>query len=245
MQGRGSLTAASLVECSLVGCAPPDARDEVPYEAPVVEPLDVTIDAIDVVHGGLRVRATMVDGAADVSMRLAGDCAHRPVGGGMATRWAIVWSLSTPEVADAISCGLEVHAFGRDGARSVDKVATLGVGVEVSAEPREDDENGPQLQELGTSSLGVDLAFRSAGRGARLTTVDSILVSPLPEDDDETDDDTARFTVPLSDFARSVLGGRPLYVAGWAFATSVSVGGTSLSVEEPGPQDSEESADEG
>jgi len=243
MPARGSFATASLIVCSLGGCAPPAAQDEAAYEAPTLrEPLDLTVDALDVVHGALRVRATMVDGAADVSVRLGGDCAHLQVGGGTSTASTFAWRLADRDLAGAIGCGLEVHARLREAGRAVDKVAALGVGVEVTSAPSDDAEGGPQLQGVENSPVGVGIGFVSARRGARLFTGESILeaANPNPEDDDPTKDDTALFTVPLADFARSVLGGRPLYVDGWKFMTSLTVGGASLSTEETAPESTEE-----
>jgi hypothetical protein len=120
------------------GCAGQTGIEDAPAEAPALdEPLDVTIDVLDVVHGALRIRATMVDGAADVSVRLAGACEHREVGGGTSTRSAFVWALDEKEVADAITCGLLVCAQGRDGAQRVNKLAQLR--VEVGMEPLTDE----------------------------------------------------------------------------------------------------------
>jgi hypothetical protein len=240
MKARDSLAAMSLIVCAMGGCAARTPEDDPPDEAPAEDqPLEVAVDSVDIVHGALRVSATMVDGAADVSVRLGGDCEHREVGGGLSTLSTLVWSLADSEVAEAIGCGLEVRARVRDGQRQVNKVAELGVNVDIAAEDTEGVESGPQLQSVATSAVGVIVVFSGVARGARLTTGDSILEAAPPEsqDTDSPDDDTGRFVVPRIDLARSVLSGRPLYLDGSSFATLLSVGGTSL---EAAPQPAEE-----
>src|SRR5580704_14695470 len=129
---RGSFAALCLVLGA--GCAGQLGLDDAPGEAPAPdEPLDMTVDALDVVHGALRIRATMLDGSADVSVRLAGACEHREVGGGTSTRSTFVWALGEKDVADAITCGLLVCARVQDGEHHVNKLAELG--VEVGLEP--------------------------------------------------------------------------------------------------------------
>jgi hypothetical protein len=150
---RGSFAALCLALGA--GCAGQTGIDDAPGEAPALdETLDMTVDALDVVHGALRIRATMVDGAADVSVRLAGDCEHREVGGGTSTRSTFVWALDEKEVADAIACGLLVCAQGRDGAHQVHKLAQLG--VEVGVEPLNDEpaaDEDPSVFPLSSSEL--------------------------------------------------------------------------------------------
>ncbi len=169
---------------------------------------------------------------------------HREVGGGLSTLSTFVWAIGDNDVAEALGCGLLVRARVRDGARHVNKVAELAVTVDVAAQDPENPEDGPQLQTVTMSETGVSVVFAPVTRSAHLTTGDSILEAAAPESE-ETDaapgDDTGRFTVPCIDFARSVLRGRPLYLAGSSFATSLSVGGTSLQGE---PQDPDVSQDE-
>jgi len=243
---RGSLATLSLVGV-MSACAAPAGEGDPWEETPDKdEPLDVTVDSLDVVHGALRVSATMVDGAADVSVRLGGDCEHREVGGGLSTLSTFVWAIGDNDVAEAIGCGFLVRARVRDGARHVNKVAELAVTIDVAAQDPENPEDGPQLQTVTMSETGVGVVFAPVTRSARLTTGDSILEAAPPESEEtdaEAAGNTSRFKVPCIDFARSVLRGRPLYLDGSSFATSLSVGGTSLQGEPQGsdaPQDESE-----
>jgi hypothetical protein len=245
MNVRGALATLSLI-AGAAGCAAP-AGDDPPEEAPAADqPLDLTIDSLDVVHGALRVSATMVDGAADVSVRLGGECEHREVGGGLSTLSTLVWSLGDSEVAEATSCGLVVRARVREGTRYVNKVADLEVTVDMGAQAQNPDD-GPQLQAVAPSELGVSAVFSPVTRGARLTTGDSVLEAALPgagDGDPAPGDVAGRFTIPRIDFARSVLRGRPLSLEGSLFATSLSVGGTSLQTEAPPSDEPEEEQEE-
>ena len=235
MDVRGSLARALLLMVSVGGCAAPTAADDAPEETRAVEePLEMTVDSLDVVHGALRLGATMVDGAADVSVRLAGPCEKREVGGGLSTRSTLVWSLGDGDLADAIRCGLLVRARVRDGTRSVDRIAELGVAVDVSAAEGENADDGPQVQAVSTSELGVSLVFTQVARSARLVAGNSILEASPPESGEDaapTDDGTGEFTVPAVDLARSILGGRHLHLDGSSFVASLSVGGVSLETE--------------
>jgi hypothetical protein len=220
------------------GCAAPTGPDDPAEEAPAEDqPLDMTVDSLDIAHGALRLSATMVDGAADVSVRLGGDCEHREIGGGVSTRATLVWSLGDSEVAEAIGCGLSVRARVRGGPRPVNKVAELDVAIDVSPEETENTDGLPQLQTVAASTTGVALVFSSLTRGSRLTTGDSIL-EPAPLESQQPQDlvvgsDGGRFVVPRIDFVRSVLGERPLYLDGMSFVTSLSVGGTGIQVDVP------------
>jgi hypothetical protein len=234
MDVRGSLATASVILGAMSACAAQPGEEGPGEPLDVSEPLDLTVDSVDIVHGALRVTATMVGGSADVSVRLGGDCDHREVGGGLSTLSTLVWALGDKDVAEAIRCGLVVRARVREGTRYVKKLAELAVTVDVAAQDPENTEGAPQLQSVTTSDTGVVVVFAPVPRGARLKTADSILEAAPPEPDESvpTDgDDTGRFTVARADFARCVLGGRALTIDGASFATSVSVGGTSLEVE--------------
>lgn len=235
MDVRGSLATAWLLMIPLGGCAAPTAEEAAPQEAPVAEePLDMTVEALDVVHGALRLSVTMVDGAADVSVRLAGPCEKREIGGGLSTRSTLVWSLGDGDLAEAIRCGLLLRARVREGVRAVDRIAELGVAVDVSAAEGENSDEGPQVQAVSTSDLGVSLVFTQVGRSARLVAGNSVLEASPPESDEDassTSDGTGQFTVPPLDFARSVLGGRHLHLDGSSFVAALSVGGVSLETE--------------
>jgi hypothetical protein len=248
MNVLGALAAVLLTVSAMGGCAAGTAETEAADEAPPDEPLGITVDAVDVAHGALRFAATMVDGAADVSVRLGGDCEHREVGGGLSTLSTLVWSLGDRDVAAAIGCGLVVRARVRDGsARIVNKVAEVDVAVDVSAEEGLNADDAPQLQSTGSSTEGVSVTFSSVARSARLTTGDSILeraAHDLDAGEASTDDTSGEFTIPRLDFARSVLRELPLHVDGAAFVTTLSVGGVALQREPSEPDEPEEAIEE-
>ena len=240
MNVLGALAAVLLTVRAMGGCAAGTAETDAADEAPPDEPLDITVDSVDVAHGALRVGATMVDGAADVSVRLGGDCEHREVGGGLSTLSTLVWSLGDRDVAAAIGCGLVVRARVRDGTRIVNKVAEVDVTVDVAAEEGQNADDAPRVQSIGSSTDGVHVVFSSVARSARLTTGDSILepaAHDLEDEEASTDETSGEFAVPRLDFARSVLRERPLYVDGAAFVTTLSVGGGLLQRE---PSESDE-----
>jgi hypothetical protein len=234
MVARGPLASfatLSLIVCAVGGCAAgADDDRQAPPEPEKEEPLDLTVDALEVVHGSLRVSATMADGAADVSVRLGGTCEHSDVGGGVSTRSTLVWALGDRDVAAAIGCGLVFRARVRDGARYVSRVAEVALAVDVAAGESGDTE-GPQLQTVGVSDTGVALAFGSVTRSALLVTAASVLEAAPPEPDDEGSrggDGPRRFVVPCIDFARTVLLGRSLELEGASFEPTLSVGGASI-----------------
>ncbi len=242
MHVRGSLAAVLLIALA-GGCAPPSGEEDGSKEtAPEEElPLEITVDSVDIVHGALRVSATMVDGAADVSVRLGGGCDHGEVGGGVSTPSTLVWSFGDNDVAEAIGCGFLVRAHVWDGTRYVMKVAELGVDVGALADA-ESAAEGPQVQSIDASRDGIGIGFSPVSRSGRLVTGDSIIDATASESEPEGDtpaseDATARFVVPRLDFARSVLRGQPLHLDGSSFVTSLSVGATSLGGE---PQETEE-----
>jgi hypothetical protein len=242
MDARGSLAAACLVAGALCGCEAPTGSDP-PLDPPETdEALDVAVDSVDVVHGALRITATMVDGAADVSVRLGGSCDHREVGGGMATPSTLVWTLSDSDVAASMKCGLNVRARAHDGGRRVNRVADLAVGVGMDPEPVEGTEERPTLQSFGMSDTAIDLVFGSTRSSARLTAGGSVLQAMPPGDgaDPEASESTAHFAVAHLDFARAVLRGRPFSLDGASFDVSLSVGGTSLQVDDTPSETSEE-----
>jgi hypothetical protein len=231
MNVRGSLATASLIACAMGGCVAHPGEGDPSEEAPADQPLDLTVDSIEIVHGALRVSATMVDGSADVTVRLGGECDHREVGGGMSTLSSLVWALGDNDVAEALSCGLVVRARVRDGVLYVNKLAELAVMVDVAPQDSENGDEGPRLQTVTMSEVGVNLVFAPLTRGARLRTGESILEAAPPESEEKAPsagDETGRFTVPRIDFARSVLRGRALSLDGSSFATSLSVGGAPL-----------------
>jgi len=230
------LAGFALATCSAGCMAPPEGAEDPEVETreqpevEVEEPLDLTVDSLDVVHGSLRVIATMTDGAADVSVRLGGDCEHREVGGGISTPSTLVWAFGEEDVADALSCGLVVRARAREDDAFVSKIATLDVTAATTAVDEAPPEGAPALQGAAPAEDGIHLVFAPLSRGARLTTGDSVLDATRsdPSDDDPATGSSGEFTVPRIDFARSVLQSRSLYVDGTPFVASLSIGATAL-----------------
>lgn len=240
MDARSSLATLSLIVGivgAISGCAAPAGQDDSSREQPARdEPLDITVDSLDVVHGALRLSATMVDGAAGVSVRLGGDCEHREVGGGVSTLSSLVWALGDSDVAQAMGCGLAVRVPVRDRAGYVNKVAELAVAVDLAALESDDSGDGPRLQTVTASKAAVSLVFSSVRRGARLVTCDSALEAAAPESEDDSaaaDDGTSQFFVPPIDLARAILRRRALILEGASFAPSLSVGGAPLQSDAP------------
>ncbi len=234
MDVRGSLAGAWLALCALAGCTGQAGIEASPEEPPPREaPLAIQVDTLEVVHGALRVEATMVDGAADVAVTLGGRCEHREVGGGVSTPSLMIWSLGDGDVGEAIRCGLTVRARARDALGAVTKVADLGVDVSMQAEGDNADD-APQLQAVTMADDGIAVDFSAVTPAARLTTGDSILAAAAGDaggGETPADGSSARFVVPRLDFARSVLRGRALSIDGAAFATSLSVGGMGVETE--------------
>ena len=112
------------------------------------------VDSLDVIHGALRIVATMADGSADVSVVLGGTCEHREVGGGVSTATTLVWALEERDVAEAIDCSLTVHARAREGGQPVDKVADLAVAVELTSPEPDAAGDAPPTPAL----AGIDVA---------------------------------------------------------------------------------------
>ena len=155
--------------------------DERPEEQEDREPLTITVDAVDLFHGALRMIATMDDGAADVTVRL-GDCDHRPVGGGVSTLSTLVWSFGDKDLADAIGCGLHVRARARDGTGYVSKVADLPVGLDVSPLEGVNPDDGPTIQSVTPTEDGLALGFTqvSPARTSSRATASSTPTRPTP-----------------------------------------------------------------
>src|SRR5262249_35592672 len=128
MNARGLALGASLLLATTACCATPDDEVGEPDDPPLEDaPLDLQGDAVDVVHGALRVRATMTDGSPDVSVALGGGCEAREVGAGLSTATTLTWRLGENDVVDAIDCGLVVRAKVHVGRRTGNRVAPLGV----------------------------------------------------------------------------------------------------------------------
>jgi hypothetical protein len=230
MNTRCSLAAASLLVAGFVGCAAPsDSGDPSEEVAEDLLDLDVTVDALDIVHGALRLSATMVDGGADVSVRLGRDCVHGEVGGGISTPSMLVWALGENDVAEAMACNLVVRARVRQGPRIVTKTVELAVEIDLVSEDSDRDD-APTMLGISQTPDGIAVGFSTATRSPHLTAGDSILfpVGPRSEEDPATSEGTALFVVPRDDFARSILRRRPLSLDGVSFKPQVSVAGVGV-----------------
>jgi hypothetical protein len=97
MEYRGLAAGPLVLLVARVGCAS-RAIDPTEDVRPGTEerevPLDLNVDRVDVVHGALRLSATMRDGSADVSISLWASCPPREVGGGIATPSGLVWTFA-------------------------------------------------------------------------------------------------------------------------------------------------------
>jgi hypothetical protein len=208
-----------------------DPSVQEPSIAEEEEALDLSVDRVDIVHGALRMSATMRAGSADVSILLAPSCERRQVGRGMATRTALVWALSERDLADVLGCAaLLVRArVATERGRHVSKIATLGVAVDVA--PGEA-ETGPRLQGVVQSATAMSVVFTSARATARLSIGDSLIESiQRPDEQSEAEEPAIEFAVPHLDFARALLSRRSLVLDGASFDPSVAIGGISLDVE--------------
>jgi hypothetical protein len=141
LRALGALALSIVTALATTSCAAPSHDEQVASPAPepeIEEPLTLSVDALDVRHGSLRIEASMTDGSADVSMWLGDSCGTREVGRGIATRSGFAWSLSREELARAIECSLvvKVHAVDADGHR-VRRTAELPVSVALAADGAE------------------------------------------------------------------------------------------------------------
>jgi hypothetical protein len=169
---RGAAAAVSLAWCAMFGCASPLDGEADREEPPVAdEPLDVSVESIDVLHHALRISATMVDGGADVSVRLGGRCAHREIGGGTSTRSTFVWRLGEADLAGVIECGLLVVALVRDGGRILKKTAELEVAAELRPESdsteAQDDGEEEANPDVGSAATTVPIEIAQSLLGRR------------------------------------------------------------------------------
>jgi len=237
---RWAVPCAAIALClAAAGCGIPSSDDSagsVEPEPEVEEPLTMTVDALGIRHGSLRVEATMLDGSADVEMWLGASCDAREVGRGIATRSGFTWSLSSDDVARAIECNLVVkaHAIDEDGIRVV-RIAPLDVSVSLVPD-------GAELVSLvaqETDGAETKLTF-SAPRHARRLHIGSTVIGPEETDDAEDQTGPRRgfsetFAVDNDDLARAMMHRRRLSVLGEGFLTTVSIGAVTLDVAEPEP----------
>lgn len=240
---RWAVPCAAIALClATAGCGIPSSDDsagssEPEPEVEVEEPLTMTVDALGIRHGSLRVEATMLDGSADVEMWLGPSCDAREVGRGIATRNGFTWSLSSDDVARAIECDLVVkaHAIDEDGIRVV-RVAPLEVSVSLVPD-------GAALVSLvGQETDGAEtkLTFAAPRHAHRLHIGSTVVGS---EETDVADVQprprrgfTETFAVDNDDLARAMMHRRRLSVLGDDFFPTVSIGAVTLDVAEPEPE---------
>jgi hypothetical protein len=213
MNARGLALRASLLLATTAHCATPeedggDRADDTPVED---VPLDLQVDAVEVVHGALRLRATMIGGSPDVSVALGGTCEAREVGGGLSTAMSLTWTLGEADVADAIDCGLLVRATVRAGRRTARRVAPLAVSVALVAATEEvaDSTEAPADDDAPQDDSSQTLA--------------------QPPAVDLAPDPVTSTVTPARDLARALLLHRQVVVDGAAFDVSLEVGSVPLS----------------
>jgi hypothetical protein len=211
MNARGLALRASLLLATTAHCATPEEDGGDPDPPLEDAPLDLQVDAVDVVHGALRLRATMTGGSPDVSVALGGSCEPREVGAGLSTATALTWTLGEKDVVDAIDCGLVVRATVRVGRRTGNRVAPLGVSVSLTAPPTE--------VEGSTEEPGEQEAEDNSPQES----------AQAPAEQSAPDPPTTGTPVPPTDLARALLLHRQIVVEGDAFDVSLEVGGVTLS----------------
>jgi hypothetical protein len=243
---------AALALClATASCAAPSNNEQA--EAParvgarepeieeIEEPLALSVDALDVRHGTLRIEASMDDGSADVSMWLgtAQGCETREVGHGIATRSGFAWSLSRDEVARAIECSLtvKVHAIDDEG-QHVRRVAQLPVSVAVQP----DGADLVRLRAMESDGATTKLTFMAPSVVSRMHVAGTVIGAETDETDEtEISGKLPRgaflsaFVVDNADIARSMFARSHLTLLGEDFLATVTVGNVTLDVSEPEP----------
>ena len=234
-------TTAALAIClAIAGCAAPTNNEQAAMPAPPIEieeSLSLSVDALDVRHGSLRIEATMLDGGADVSMWLGETCEKREVGRGIATRSGFAWSLSRDEIARAIECSLvvRVRAVDDEGQR-VRRTAILPVSVALAADSTD------QVALYGQESQGVStkLTFLAPSKARRLHVAGTVIgvetEEELPPKRFRLTSVMSSFVVGNDDLARSMVNRRRISLLGEHFLATISVGSMTLDVAEPEPE---------
>lgn len=230
-----------LATCLAIGlatasCAAPTNNETAAHPAPppeLEEALALSVDALDVRHGSLRIEASMEDGSADVSMWLGETCGTREVGHGFATRSGFAWSLSRDEVARAIECNLvvRVRAVDDDGNR-VRRTAELPVSV--SLEP--DDTEWVRLFRQESHEASTKLTFFGPVGARRLHAGGSVIGVESVEEHAPHGGFASTFIVGNDDLARAMFGRRRLTLLGEHFLATITVGTMQLDVSEPTPE---------
>jgi hypothetical protein len=208
--------------------------------SPEVSPLDLTVDRVELVHGAVRLSATMVDGSADVSVLLGDACDRREVGRGMATRSNLVWAFAESEIAEGLACDLVVVARVHTPAEVVVKELSLAVSpIVTAAEGAGAADDGPQLGNASCAAEGIQFSFTAVPRWARLSVGDSLVEATqteAPDEEEQQPPDTAEFVATYPDFSRAVLTRRAVSLAGVSFPASLSLGGMALDEPTQGDQ---------
>ena len=230
---------AALALClATASCAAPSHDDQVMAPLPepeLEEPLTLSVDALDVRHGSLRIEASMTDGSADVSMWLGEECGAREVGHGIATRSGFAWSLSRYEIGRAIECSLivRVHAVDAEGHR-VRRTAELPVSVSLTADGAED----TRLFRQEADGASTKMTFLGNANARRLHVAGTVIgveneeyVGRLPKNVF-----ASTFVIGNDDLARSMLARRHISLLGEHFLATISVGSVTLDVSEPEPE---------
>ncbi len=204
----------------------------------IEEALTLSVDALDIRHGTLRIEASMDDGSADVSMWLATaqGCETREVGHGIATRSGFAWSLSRDEVARAIECSLtvKVHAIDDEG-QHVRRVAQLPVSVAVQP----DGADLVRLRAMESDGATTKLTFMAPSVVSRMHVAGTVIGAET--DEIEVSGKLPRgaflsaFVVDNDDIARSMFARSHLTLLGEDFLATVTVGNATLDVSQPEP----------
>lgn len=239
---------AALALClATASCAAPSSTDQAhgasaerepePEIEEIEEPLALSVDALDIRHGTLRIEASMDDGSADVSMWLGEGCEAREVGHGIATRSGFAWSLSRDEIARAIECSLTVKVHGVDDeGQHVRRVAQLPVSVSIQP----DGADLVRLRSQESDGATTKLTFLAPAIASRLHVAGTIIGAE--DDEDELDGKLPRgaflsaFVVDNDDLARSMMARSHLTLLGEDFLATVSVGSATLDVSQPEPE---------
>jgi hypothetical protein len=216
--------------------ADPSARAAEPEIEEIEEPLALSVDALDIRHGTLRIEASMDDGSADVSMWLGEGCETREVGHGIATRSGFAWSLSRDEVARAIECSLtvKVHAIDDEG-QHVRRVAQLPVSVAVQP----DGADLVRLRAMESDGATTKLTFMAPSVVSRMHVAGTVIGAET--DEIEISGKLPRgaflsaFVVDNDDIARSMFARSHLTLLGEDFLATVTVGSVTLDVSQPEP----------
>ncbi len=139
MRTRGLTAGALALAAATMSCAIGPGDDEATTAPPEPIPLDLSIDRVDIAHGALRLRATMIDGSADVWLTTGDSCGSVDIGRGSTTRSTFVWSLAEDEVVLAMKCDLVARARVMTEAGLVLESVALSVSPEVAAAPSDDE----------------------------------------------------------------------------------------------------------